>query len=219
MGIWKLRTSPYHTQTNRQVEWAHQLLMCIIGKLSKDWKVDLPKHLPELIHVYNPMRLAITRYIPYYLMIGCQPCLPIDSYFPIIWGMEKHQHVDYYLAKLHEQLWETFKEVQAQSMSEADRSSTMTERLIPFCWKQVTLSWLKLMPTAQRGKWRTGGRRNHIKWNDRSLMVSLHTSWGTGRQDTHKSSTKTDFFSSLLQGALPSLWLSELSSHGTPPPP
>ena len=25
-------------------------LMCMIGKLNKDWKVDWPKHLPELVH-------------------------------------------------------------------------------------------------------------------------------------------------------------------------
>ena len=34
MGIQKVRTSPYHAQTNRQVEWAHQMLMQMIGKLS-----------------------------------------------------------------------------------------------------------------------------------------------------------------------------------------
>ena len=40
MGIWKVRTSPYHAQTNEQVEWAHQTQMHMIGKLSKDWKAD-----------------------------------------------------------------------------------------------------------------------------------------------------------------------------------
>ena len=65
---------------------------------------------------------------------------------------------------------------------------------MPFHWKQVTLSWLKPTPTRGRGKWRTGGRRNHMKWNARLLMASLHTLWRTGRQDAHESSTKTDFF-------------------------
>ena len=64
MGIWKVRTSPYHAQTNGQVEQAHQTLMCMIGKLSKDQKVDWPRHLPELVHAYNSMRLAITRIQP-----------------------------------------------------------------------------------------------------------------------------------------------------------
>ena len=36
MGIWKVRASPYHAQTNGQVDWAHQTLMYMIGKLGKD---------------------------------------------------------------------------------------------------------------------------------------------------------------------------------------
>ena len=46
MGIGKVRTSPYHAQTNGQIEQAHQILMCNIGKLSKDQKVDWPKLIP-----------------------------------------------------------------------------------------------------------------------------------------------------------------------------
>ena len=45
LGIQKVRTSPYHAQTNGQVEQAHQMLMHMIGKLSRDLKADWPKHL------------------------------------------------------------------------------------------------------------------------------------------------------------------------------
>ena len=38
------------------------MLMCMIGKLSKDNKADWAKHLPELVHAYNSMRSAITGY-------------------------------------------------------------------------------------------------------------------------------------------------------------
>ena len=40
MGIQKVRASSYHAQTNGQVECAHQMFMCMIGKLSKDQKMD-----------------------------------------------------------------------------------------------------------------------------------------------------------------------------------
>ena len=121
MDIWKVRTSPHHTQTNGQVEQAHQLLIHMIGKLSKDQKVDWPKHLSDLVYAYNSMTLAITGYSPHYLMFRCRPCLPVKFYFLMIRGTGKHQCVDYYIAQLCEQLWEAFKEVQAQSTSEAER--------------------------------------------------------------------------------------------------
>ena len=71
MGIQKVRTSFYHAQTNGQIEQAHQMLMYMIGKLSNGQKADWPRHLPELVHAYNSMRLAITEYSPRYLMFGC----------------------------------------------------------------------------------------------------------------------------------------------------
>ena len=70
MGIQKVRTLPYHPQTNGQVEQAHQILMQMIGKLGRDQKADWPKHLPELVHAYSSTRLAITGYSPHYLMFG-----------------------------------------------------------------------------------------------------------------------------------------------------
>ena len=44
--------------------------MQVIGKLSRDWKADWPKHLLELVHAYNSVRLAITIYSPHFLMFG-----------------------------------------------------------------------------------------------------------------------------------------------------
>ena len=106
---------------NRQVDQAHQMVMHMIGKLSKDQKADWPRHLQELVNAYNSMRLAITRYSPRYLMFGHWLHSPIDFYFPMIRGMEKHQCADYYFAELCEWLWEAFKEAQVQSMSKAER--------------------------------------------------------------------------------------------------
>ena len=40
------------------------------GKISRDQKTDWPKHLPEFVHTYNSMRLAIMGYNPHYLMSG-----------------------------------------------------------------------------------------------------------------------------------------------------
>ena len=46
----------------------------------------------------------------------------------MIRGTEKYQHVDYYIAELHEELWEAFKGVQVQSTSEAERQKWYHDR-------------------------------------------------------------------------------------------
>ena len=95
--------------------------MYMIGKLTKDWKVDCLKHLTMLVHAYNSMRLAITGDSPCYLMFRCQSCLPIDFYLPMIRGTQKYHCVNYYIVELCERLGEAFKEAQVQSTSEAKR--------------------------------------------------------------------------------------------------
>ena len=126
VGIQKVRTLP--CSDNGEVEWAHKTLMQMIRKPSKNQKVDWPKYLPELVHAYNSTRSAITKYNPHYLMFRCQPCLPIDFYFPMVWDMEKHQHVDYYIAELCEWLQEAFKEAQEQSTAEAEKQKQYYDR-------------------------------------------------------------------------------------------
>ena len=78
------------------------------------------------------------------------------------------------------------------------RDDTMIIRPMPFHWNQVTWSWQNLIPTKGGEKWKTGGRRNHMKWNAGLLKASLHTSWRTSRPDTHESFIRIDFFSSPL---------------------
>ena len=75
------------------------------------------------------------------------------------------------------------------------RCDTMTIKLMPFHWNLVTWSWLKPMLTKGRGRWKTGERRNWMKWNAELLKASLPTSWRTSRPDAHESSTRIDFFS------------------------
>ena len=115
MGIWKVRTSPYHGQTNGQIEWADHMLMCMIGKLSKDQKVDG-------LSTYQSW------YSPHYLMFGCWPWLSVSFYFRMMRGTEKHQCVDYCIVELHKWLKEAFKEVQAWSTSEAERQKQYYDR-------------------------------------------------------------------------------------------
>ena len=48
-GVQKLRTLPYHAQTNGQVERMNQTIICMIGKLEQDKKAHWSEHLPEML--------------------------------------------------------------------------------------------------------------------------------------------------------------------------
>ena len=83
-GLQKLRTSPYHAQTNGQVERMNQTIICMIGKLEEDRKACWSKHLPELLLAYNATHSAVTGYSPYYLLFGRRPRIPVDYLFPTL---------------------------------------------------------------------------------------------------------------------------------------
>ena len=198
MGIQKEGTSPYHPQTNGQVEWTHQMLVQRIGKLSKDWKADWPKHLPELVNAYNSMTLAVTEYIPQYLMFGKQLCLPIDFYFPSSWAQKNTgMSITLLLTYVSDHMKPSRRCKCSPPLRLKGRGDTMIVKLIPFHWSQVTWSWPKSMATKGGERWETSGRRNHTKWNAKVLGVSLPTPWKTSRLDAHESSTGIDFFSLL----------------------
>ena len=83
-GVQKLRTSPYHAQTNGQVEHMNQMIICMISKLEEDRKACWSKHLPELLLAYNATCSAVTWYSPYYLLFGRRPRIPVDYLFPTL---------------------------------------------------------------------------------------------------------------------------------------
>ena len=144
MGMQKVRTSPYQAQTNGQVEWAHQMLMHMIGKLSKDLKADCPKHLSELAHTYNSVRdwpSPGTSHTTWCLGTNCM--LPHWLLFPHDHGkghMEKHQHVlTSTLLSYMDGCGKPSRKCKCSPYQRLkDRSTTMIERLMPFHWNQVT---------------------------------------------------------------------------------
>ena len=83
-GVQKLRTLPYHAQTNGQVEHMNQTIIHMIGKLEEDRKACWSEHLPELLMAYNATCSAVTGYSPYYLLFGRRPRIPVDYLFPTL---------------------------------------------------------------------------------------------------------------------------------------
>ena len=107
-GVQKLRTSPYHAQTNGQVERMNQTIICMISKLEEDKKACWSEHLPELLMAYNATCSAVTRYSPYYLLFGRRPRTPVDYLFPTLHDSPHQTKMEVSVAAMQKRLKEAF---------------------------------------------------------------------------------------------------------------
>ena len=80
-GVQKLRTSPYHPQTNGQCEWFNSTLLNMLGTLTPEQKKDWKTYVPAMVHAYNCTKNTAIGNSPYYLLFGREPRLPIDVEF------------------------------------------------------------------------------------------------------------------------------------------
>ena len=76
--IARSRTTPYHPEGNAQCERFNRTLHNLLKSLPPDKKKNLTKYLPELVFSYNLSQNSTTGYIPYYLLFGHNPKLPVD---------------------------------------------------------------------------------------------------------------------------------------------
>ena len=109
-SIQKCKTTAYHAQCNGQVECFHQMLFCMIGKLSHDKKAQWEQHLLELLQGYNSTRSAVTGYSLHYLMFGRHSCLPVDYYFPTVSAFEHSHRMPAYVTEIRRCFKEAYTE-------------------------------------------------------------------------------------------------------------
>jgi hypothetical protein len=159
-GIRRTMTSPYHPQTNGQVERANRTIVSMIGKLAKDEKANWPQHLSSLTMAYNCTRSAITGYSPYYLMTGRRPRLPVDFYFPSHPSPQKLRKISTYIKELKERLLAAHKDAQALSIKEAERQKRYYDQKL----RAVVLKQGDLVLVAQKAK--LGRRKIQDRWED-----------------------------------------------------
>ena len=126
-GVQKLRTSPYHAQTNGQVEHMNQTIICMIGKL-EDRKACWSKHLPELLLAYNATRSAVTRYSPYYLLFGRRPRIPVDYLFPTLRDSPHQTKMEVSVASMQKRLKEAFTVARCLTSEEVARQCRYYDR-------------------------------------------------------------------------------------------
>ena len=117
--VQKLRMSSYHAQTNGQVEWMNQTLICMIGKLDGEKKACWSEYLPELQLSYNSTCLAVTGYSPHFLLFGRRPRIPVDYQFPTICDLPHKAKLEESVADLQKRLKEAFEVARHLTSEEA----------------------------------------------------------------------------------------------------
>ena len=127
-GVHKLRTSPYHTQTNGQVERMNQTIIRMIGKLAEDKKAHWSEHLPELLSAYNGTRSAVTGYSPYHLLFERKNRMPVDCLSPKLCESPHRTKMEVSVATMQKRLKEAFKVARRLTYEEATKQRRYYDR-------------------------------------------------------------------------------------------
>ena len=117
-GVQKLRTSPYHAQTNGQLERMNQMIIHMISKLEEDKKACWSEHLPELLLAYNATCATVTWYSPYYLLFGRRPRIPVDYLFPNLHDSPHQTKMEVSVVAMQKRLKEAFAVVRCLTSEE-----------------------------------------------------------------------------------------------------
>ena len=127
-GVQKLRTLPYHAQTNDQVEHMNQMIIRMIGKLEEDKKACWSEHLPELLMAYNATCSAVTGYSPYYLLFGRRPRIPVDYLFPTLCDSPHQTRMEVSVVAMQKTLKEAFAVARCLTSKEAAKQCRYYDR-------------------------------------------------------------------------------------------
>ena len=126
--VQKLRTLPYHAQTNGQVERMNQTIIHMIGKLEEDRKACWSEHLPELLLAYNATHSTVTGYSPYYLLFSRRPRIPVDYLFPTLHDSPHQTKMEVSVAAMQKRLKEAFTVARCLTSEEVARQCRYYDR-------------------------------------------------------------------------------------------
>ncbi len=81
LNIAKSTTSAYHPQCDGNTERFNGTLGSMLAKLMEDHPLDWDELLPYCVFAYNISVHKSTKLLPYYILYGREPKLPIDHMF------------------------------------------------------------------------------------------------------------------------------------------
>ena len=128
LNIKKIRTMPYHPQSNGSVEHVHYTLCRMIGKLDNKGCKNWVNHLATITHAYNVIHSQITGYLPYFLMMGCRSRLPVNLLLPMSRQLLKTKNVNEYVKVFHGHLRDANQAARISADQEAARHKRLYDR-------------------------------------------------------------------------------------------
>ncbi|CAF1557917.1 unnamed protein product [Didymodactylos carnosus] len=117
IGVTHLYSTPYHPQTNGQIERYNSTMDAKIAALSNEQKTDWDDQLPFVTFNYNTALHATTKQIPFEMMYGRSPILPFDHQDPTVSLTQDPEHcnkLNKYLSSLTEQAKQNISKSQQQ---------------------------------------------------------------------------------------------------------
>ena len=163
--VQKLRTSPYHAQTNGQVERMNQTIIRMIGKLEQDKKARWSEHLPEMLAAYNGTRSAVTGYSPYFLLFSRKSRMPVDCLFPTLRDSPHQAKMEVSVAAMQNRVKEAFTVARHLTSQEAARQRCYYDRKAG----AVALQPGDIVMVHTNGF--VGKRKVKDRWEDRGFIV------------------------------------------------
>ena len=94
LGVTHLYSTPYHPQTNGQIERYNSTMDAKIAILSNEQKTDWDEQLPLVTFNYNTTIHATTKQIPFEMLFGRLPVLPFDHQDEMVSLEQDAEHVD-----------------------------------------------------------------------------------------------------------------------------
>ena len=100
----------------------------MIAKMDPEQRAKWPSHLGPILIAYNETRSMITGYLPYFLMFGRWPRLPVDLLFPTVRRDENSRTTDEYVTSLYDKLKSALASARDTALLEAQRQKRLYDR-------------------------------------------------------------------------------------------
>ena len=94
-GVQRLRTTPYHPQTNGKAERFNRTLLSMLRTLPEDKKSRWKDSINKVVHADNCTVNEATGFSPFYSLFGRSPRLPVDLLFGTPTSVINESHTEY----------------------------------------------------------------------------------------------------------------------------